>query len=231
MAASKLEYIVEGITGALIMGFSLITPFLNDRRRNWGATKDEINRNYPGDNLVPNPKGVYMHAITIKAPAEEVWRWLVQIGQGRGGFYSYELLENIIGCKIRNAETIVPELQNLKVGDNIPMHPSMGSPYKVATIEPDSTLILELRANVQTGETFELGEKLPEKYQNQSWLLLLEEIDDGTTRLISRSRNDWNESFGNTVFYGIFGPLTLEMDRKMLLGIKKRAEAGTKVRP
>ena len=227
MAGSKLEYIMEGIAGASIMAFSLITPFLNNRRRNRGATEDELQRNYPGDDLVPNPKGVYMHAITIHTPADEVWKWLVQIGQGRGGFYSYELLENIIGCKIRNAETIVPELQNLKVGDSIPMHPSMGSPYKVATIEPYSALILELRADVQTGETFEPGDKLPEKYQNQSWLFLLEEQDDRTTRLISRSRNDWNESLGNTIFYGIFGPLTLEMDRKMLLGIKKRAEGST----
>ncbi|MFC1921472.1 hypothetical protein ACFLYQ_07100 [Chloroflexota bacterium] len=226
MAQSKLEYITEGVAGASIMAVSLITPFLNDRRRKWGTMNKEVQQNYPGDDLVPNPRGEYMHTVTINAPAAEVWKWLVQIGQGRGGFYSYELLENIIGCKIHNAETIMPELQKLKVGDSIPMHPSMGSPYKVAVIEPDSTLILELRVDVQTGETFESGDELPEKYQNQSWLFLLTERDDGTTWLISRSRNDWNKSAGNTVFYGIFGPLTMEMDRKMLLGIKKRAEAG-----
>ena len=67
---------------------------------------------------------------------------------------------------------------------------------------------------------------MPEKYQNLSWLFFLEERDDGTTRLISRSRNDWNPSLGNTIFYGIFGALTMEMDRKMLKGIKQRVEAG-----
>ncbi|MFC2012577.1 hypothetical protein ACFLVU_05545, partial [Chloroflexota bacterium] len=144
---------------------------------------------------------------------------------GRGGFYSYELLENMIGCKMRNADRIIPELQNLDVGDTIPMHPKMGSPYKVAVIEPGTVLILQIRLDTQTGKNFEPGDNMPDKYLNQSWLLHLEEIKEGTTRLISRSRNDWNQSRGNSIFFGIFGPLTLEMDRKMLLGIKQRAEA------
>jgi len=70
--------------------------------------------------------------------------------------------------------------------------------------------------------------ELPEKYVNMSWLFFLNEQADGTTRLISRSRNDWNDSFGNTVFYSIFGVPTMEMDRKMLKGIKKRAERSIK---
>jgi len=123
-----------------------------------------------------------------------------------------------------NANEIIPELQILKVGDSIPMHPTMGSPYKVATINPVHSLVLLIREDTKTGKTFELSDKLPETYQNMSWLFFIEEHDDGTTRLISRSRNDWNQSLGNTLFFGIFGPITLEMDRKMLLGIKKRVE-------
>ena len=215
----------EGIIGMTVMAFSLVTPFLNPHRRRWGATDDELRRTYPGDDLVPSPKGVYMHTITIHTPAAEIWRWLVQIGQDRGGFYSYELLENLIGCKIRTADKIVPEFQHLEVGDSIPMHPSMGSPYRVHAIDHARSLILLLREDLSTGKTFELDDGMPEKYQNMSWLFFLDERDDGTTRLISRSRNDWNDSLGNTMFYGIFGPLTLEMDRKMLKGIKKRAEA------
>jgi len=210
------------------MAVSLITPFFNDRRRRWGATEDEIGKAWPGDDLVSQPKGEYTHAITINAPAAAVWPWLVQIGQGRGGFYSYEFLENMIGCKMRNADKIIPELQNLKVGDNIPMHPTLGNPYRVAAIEPGRALILSIRVDAQTGKVFEPGEKLPEEYRNMSWLFFLDEGDNGTTRLISRSRNDWNQSLGNTIFFGIFGPLTLEMDRKMLKGIKERAEAGNK---
>jgi len=207
------------------MAASLLTPFLNDRRRKWGATEDEVRRAWPVDDLVPQPKGEYIHAITINAPAAAVWLWLVQIGQGRGGFYSYEFLENLIGCKMRSADKIIPELQYLEVGDSIPMHPTMGSPYKVAAIDPGRTLVLLRREDTQTGKAFELSDKMPEKYQNMSWLFFLDEHDDGTTRLISRSRNDWNQSLINTLFFGIFGPITLEMDRKMLLGIKQRAEA------
>ena len=206
------------------MATSLLTPFLNERRRRWGATEDEIRRSWPADDLVPQPKGEYMHAITINAPAAEIWPWLVQIGQGRGGFYSYEFLENLIGCKMCSADKIIPELQYLDAGDSIPMHPTMGSPYKVAVIDPGSTLVLLIREDTKTGKTFELSDGMPEKYQNMSWLFFLDENDDGTTRLISRSRNDWNKSLGNTLFFGIFGSMTLEMDRKMLLGIKQRVE-------
>jgi len=209
------------------MAASLLTPFLHDRRRRWGATADEVQRAWPGDDLVPQPKGEYMHAVTINAPAAAVWPWIIQIGQGRGGFYSYEILENLIGCKMCNANEIIPELQHLKVGDSIPMHPTMGSPYKVATINPAHSLVLLLREDTKTGKTFELSDKTPEKYQNMSWLFFLDEHDDGTTRLISRSRNDWNKSRGNTLFFGVFGPITLEMDRKMLLGIRQRAEASS----
>ncbi len=224
MVESKLNNILEGIRGASIMAASLLTPFLHGRRRRWGATEDEVQRVWPGDDLVPQLKGEYMHAITINASAANIWPWLVQIGQGRGGFYSYEFLENLIGCKMCNANEIIPELQILKVGDSIPMHPTMGSPYKVATINPVHSLVLLIREDTKTGKTFELSDKLPETYQNMSWLFFIEEHDDGTTRLISRSRNDWNQSLGNTLFFGIFGPITLEMDRKMLLGIKKRVE-------
>ena len=222
--AGKWRNVREGLTGLVIMTVSMITPFFNGGRRRWGATDEEIPRDYPGDDLVRHPKGVYLHAITIRASAADIWKWLIQIGQDRGGFYSYELLENMIGCKICNAEEIVPEYQNLKVRDIVPMHPSMGSPYVVAAMEPERYLILLQKADTATAKNQEICDDLPEKYVNMSWLFYLDERDDGTTRLISRSRNDWNNSLGNTIFYGIFGVPTMEMDRKMLKGIKERAE-------
>ena len=224
MAGSKFKDIGEGIVGAFLITATILTPFLGYWRR-WGATDAEVQRTFPGDDLVPHPKGEYTHAITIHTPATEVWSWLVQIGQGRGGFYSYELLENLIGCKMRNVDKIIPELQHLEVGDSIPMHPTMGSPYKVVAIETGRALVLQIRVDTKTKNTFELTDKMPEKYQNSSWVFFLDEIAEGTTRLISRSRNDWNKSLGNTLFFGIFGPISLVMDRKMLLGIKQRAEA------
>ena len=71
--------------------------------------EDEQLRDLPGDELVNIVKGRYDHAITIKAPAAVVWPWIVQIGQNRGGYYSYELLENLVGCRIHNADRVIPE--------------------------------------------------------------------------------------------------------------------------
>ena len=81
-----------------------------------------------------------------------------------------------------------------------------------------------MRANLKTQKTVDIAEPLPEKYQNSSWSFFLEETAEGTTRLITRSRNDWNKSKTNTFFYGMFGLISQAMDRKMLKGIKKRAE-------
>ena len=91
--------VVEGIEGAFLIGANLaLWPLLRGWRLRWGATDDEIQRTLPGDELVPNPKWSYTHTITIRVPPAEVWPWLAQMGQGRGGFYSYEWLENLVGC-------------------------------------------------------------------------------------------------------------------------------------
>jgi hypothetical protein len=227
MAGNLLKNIVEGIAGAAMMATAFITPFLNSRRTRWGATDKEVNKTLPGDDLVPDSKGGYTHAITIWASTAKVWPWLVQLGQGRGGFYSYDSLENMVGCNIHSADRIIPEFQNLEVGDRILIYPG-GQGYTVASIVPQRMLVLLERVDTQSGKPFELTKKMPDKYLNQSWVLFLERIDRSTTRLISRSRNDWNNSLVNTLVFGIFGPISLVMDRKMLLGIKKRAEKSVK---
>jgi len=211
MGSSKLKDIGEGIVGAAAITVIVIMPILRSRYAKWGSTDAEVQRSLPGDDLVPHLKGGYTHAVTILASADKVWPWLVQIGQGRGGFYSYDWLENLAGCDIHSMDTIMPELQYLEIGDSVPMHPKMGSPYKVNSIEAGRALVLLLRDKTQVG----------------SWVFFLEELDEWTTRLVSRSRNDWNRSLTNALVFGIFGPISLVMDRKMLLGIKQRAEAAT----
>jgi len=71
----------------------------------------------PGDEYIAKAKGELTQAITIRASAADIWPWIAQIGQGRGGLYSYEFLENLVGCNIHNADRIIPELQNLNIGD------------------------------------------------------------------------------------------------------------------
>ena len=93
------------------------------RARNWGASPGEINSELPGDDLVPEPAEGTTLAVDIVAPSDRVWRWLVQIGQDRGGMYSYDWLENVIGLGIRSADRVHERWQHLAVGDRIVLVP------------------------------------------------------------------------------------------------------------
>jgi hypothetical protein len=165
--------------------------------------------------MVPDPRLESTRAITIQAPATAIWPWLVQMGQGRGGLYSYERLENLIGCDIHNADRILPEHQDLKAGDQVRLTPQDNPAFDVATIEPDSALIL--RGDIPSSQG---------KATTWIWIFFLNPIDDATTRLILRSRLDYASSFGNTLMWRVFAdPIAFNMERKMLQGIKARAEA------
>ena len=192
------------------------------RMLRWGATDEEIARAYPGDELVPNPKLNATHALTIYAPVSAVWQWLVQIGQGRGGFYSYDFIENAMGLDIHNADRILPEFQNLNVGDKIPLSPD-GFGIPVAILEPRRALVLrgDTRLDPAAIPTMKPGD-----YFAVSWGWHLDEIDGNTTRLVERWRADWNPSWQQNLFMRAFlEPGAFLMERKMLLGIKERAEA------
>ena len=172
----------------------------------WGAEKFEADGPLPGDELVPYPQVRSTHAITIKARAADVWPWLLQMGQGRGGFYSYTWLENLVGCQMRNAERIVPEWQDLRVGDGVSLHPK-APPLPVVAIEPGRSIVLGC-----------------------SWAFVLHPIDERTTRLIVRSQGVYQPDMGNAItnfliWRVVYEPAHFVMERKMLLGIKSRAEA------
>jgi hypothetical protein len=211
-----LSGLINAAAGTATLYVFVIRPW----HLRWGATADEVRRSLPGDDLVPRPKLNATHAITIRAPVDWVWPWLAQIGQGRGGFYSYDWIENLIGLGIHTADRIIPEFQNVKVGDAIPLAPNFGFP--VAIVEPNRTLVLH-------GDTRVGDSPVPMKpgdFLNATWGWFLEPIDDRTTRLIERWRADWNPSRWNTLFYRAFlEPGAFLMERKMLLGIQQRAEA------
>jgi hypothetical protein len=218
----------EGIGGAIRIAMVFVTPFLHQRRARWGATDVELNRSLPGDELVPHNKWGYTHAITIRASAAEIWPWLVQIGQGRGGFYGYEFLENLIGCNIRNADRIIPEFQHLNVGDEIRHHPKLPH-YEVAIVEPNRILVLHTGVDSNTMNTLHLTNTMPKKYTNAIYIWFLDNVDDGTTRLIARGRFDYQglrNALGNSRFF--LEPISFTTSRKMLSGIKTRAETAVK---
>jgi len=211
-----------------LIGVHLVLgPILRPWRIRWGATDDELRRTWPGDELVPQPKWSYTQAITIRAPSAEVWPWLAQIGQGRGGFYSYEWLENLVGCDIHNADRIIPEFQNLRVGDGVRLAPQMPG-FPVAIVEPGRAIVL--RGDTRLGSVPVPASSAKGDYFATTWGFYLVPRDDGTTRLIARFRSEYNDKFANAMMYGppLIEPISCVMQRKMLLGIKQRGEAAVR---
>ena len=190
--------------GALVAYVLAVRPW----HLRWGATDEELSERLPGDEFVEHPNTTATHAITINAPVEEVWPWLVQMGQDKGGFYSYAWLENMVGCHMRNAGRIMPEFQRLQVGDSVRLHPK-APPLPVLICVPPRALVL--------GNNIE---------RPGTWGFYLKEVDEDTTRLVVRGRGDWGHGLTNLlVARAVFEPAHFIMERKMLLGIKQRAEA------
>jgi hypothetical protein len=185
----------------------------------WGAMDEEIKKAWPGDGLCPDAASVATRAVTIHAPAEEVWPWLVQIGQDRGGFYSYTWLENLFGARIHNADRLLPKVAPRQVGDTVWMTPperydSKGC-MRVAQVEPGRALVLVSPDDYAKATTT--------GYASQgTWAFLLVPVDKHTTRLIVRSRSGAKVTAGR---YLVFDPIHFIMERKMMLGIRDRAEA------
>jgi hypothetical protein len=216
MKRRKLMQIIGGLILAVV-ALAVVYAFIV---RPWhlhrGATKDEVQRSLPGDELVPNLKFVWNQAITINAPAAEVWPWLVQIGNQRAGWYSWDAIHRLLGVagsvdyEDRSADRIIPELQNLQIGDVIRMMPEdMGMPgYSVVSIEPGRALVTHI-----------------DDENGASWVWVLDPIDAESTRLIVRFRQKWEPGLmGLAIWIGDeLGSLV--MQPKTLSGIKQRAEA------
>jgi hypothetical protein len=226
---SRLTHILEAIDGAARIAVCVVFRLaLRPWYSRWGATGDEARRRLPGDERVPHSKLTNTLAVSVRAPAARVWPWLAQIGQERGGLYSYELLENIARCNMHNADRIVPEWQ-LKAGDAVRLGPKGYPLYRVIEAQPNRALVMAA-ADLKTEQVVELSDPPPATYANSAWTLVVDERADGTTRLISRNLLDYApENFLNRLMWRwLTDPIGFVMTRKMLLGIKRRAEA---VRP
>ena len=168
----------------------------------WGATDEEVKRPLPGDADDLRPTST--RAITINAPASEVWKWLVQIGQDRAGFYSYDVLENLFRADIHNADAIVPDWQHLAEGDFVRLASKKvygDEPLlRVTKLEENHFMVLEHWGS-----------------------FVIEPINPSTSRLILRSYAERKPMFGKT-FAAIMELPHFIMERKMMLGIKQRAE-------
>ena len=211
------------ITGIAVgAGLALYHVVMRPWQLDWGATQAETQRDYPGDELIPRAVYETTRAITIRASAAKIWPWLVQMGYGRGGFYSYDWLETVGGLDITSADRILSEFQDLALGDIVSIAPD--TPLTVTVLEPDRALVLHNVMNPFSAQIVHANDPEPSPYIGWTWAFLLEELDTASSRLVVRVRADYQPRWLAPLAYGLLEPVHFIMERKMLLGIKERAE-------
>jgi hypothetical protein len=161
-----------------------------------------------GDSIIARPTHSATHAVTVDAPPEDIWPWLMQMGYRRGGLYSYDWLDRLFGYLDRpSANRVLPEFQQLAVGDVIPL--GRGAPFPVTAVEPCRALVLS-----GTVDGFQWV-----------WQFGLYPIGESRTRLVSRGSQRFDVTIGAWLFMSVMEPAAFLMTRRMLLGVKRRAEA------
>jgi hypothetical protein len=166
----------------------------------WGATPAEVSRRLPSDALVRDPTFDATRAITLDAPPEQVWPWLVQMGLTRAGWYSYDLLDNL---GRPSARRIMPELQGLAPGDIVPMSPNGKQGMKVLSVDAPTSMVW--------------GEP-----EGTTWAWQLDETDSGGTRLVTRVRSRYRWLSPSIAFSLLVEFGDIWMMRKMLLNLRER---------
>jgi hypothetical protein len=214
---ATLTDVAEGLAGAAIMTLAMMTPFLRRAREQWGLDARDAEREYPGDDLVPAPRWLWTHAVDIDAPASAVWPWVAQVGADRGGFYSYQWLENLAGCDIQNAETIHADWELIE-GDALVLHPRT-PPMRIVSVDRGHHVLAY-------GAPDEAARAGGAPWAAVSWLFLVEPVDAGRCRFISRFRSACSGEIATWLAFGpLFGePVGFAMDRRMLLGVKALSE-------
>lgn len=185
------------------------------RMARWGATAAEVARPLAGDDVLPDDRVTATNAVTIHATPEAVWPWIVQLGRGRAGFYTYTWIENLLGAYIHNLDHIEPALQTIAEGDRIWLTPEryLGQPgqyWRVRQIQPGRALVLEQRP--------------PANPTACTWALVVEPSANEATRLLSRHCAQPPHGIVLRLWMAFMALGAFVMERKLLLGIKQRAE-------
>jgi hypothetical protein len=197
---------IAGVGAASVALAAATYPLWRGPCLTWGATDEEAERALPGDDLLTAPDIVSTRALSIAAPPSDVWPWLVQMGSGRGGAYTYDWIENLLGLDMHSADEVQPELQEVQVGDRLPLGEN-APPMVIEILDPERAFV----ARSEDG--------------NWVWAFVLAPTQVGT-RLISRNRIALpGRSQAVRLVYGLLmGPGSLVMEHKMLEGIAERAE-------
>ena len=215
---SHARFALEGLEGvAVLMGVLLTWPVSKRWLKNWGSTDDERERTWPGDHLVSRLFATFTRAITIGVPPAAGWEWIVQFGLDRAGFYSYELLERVIGIPVVNVESILPEMQSLKVGDEIRLHPKApGIP--IGEIRPGEFICFGVRPDSSDAATC--------PNPNRSWSLYIEPNGQDSCRLLLRTCLEplRDDSWLKRSAAALEESIDFVMEQRMLRSIKRLAE-------
>jgi hypothetical protein len=213
---------IGGIIAAGAAAIFAYNRFVRPWHLRWGATDEELNEALAGDEVLPGADNQVTHAITINAAPQKVWEWLVQIGQNRGGFFSYDWIENLFDLQVKTADEIIPAYQHLKVGDFVrSAHRGwLGGRFDetagwfVVGLEKNRSLVLR------------------DEIEHGSWAFTLKPIGENRTRLIVRARGKAPKDIAANLFlYGFWEPAHFIMERKMLLTLKERAEKWASIPP
>jgi hypothetical protein len=209
--------VLSGVGGAALILASLLTPFLRTTRSHWGVDEATARQARPGDELVLAPVWSWTHGVEIDAGPERVWRWIAQIGADRGGFYSYQWLENLVGCGLRNADAVHPAWE-LSLGDELLLHPK-APPLRIVRLERGHYLVAHAPLD-------EVARAKGRPWATASWLFALEPLPGGGTRLLTRYRVACSSDIATRLALGpaLLEPIGFAMDRRMLLGVKERVE-------
>ncbi len=205
---------------AIILAIAAYILVLRPWHIHWGATRAEVRMVLPGDEIVAKPDMESTRAVTIDASAQEVWPWLVQLGQGRGGMYNYPWVEKLFGSNLPDTSHIMPLFQRIAVGDVIRMGPD-GYPFFIADeVQPNEALVLHAH-DARTGQPV-----------SGSWTFVILDKGDGTVRLLSRQRLAYQHTVLNfLVWRAATEPANFVIEQKMLTTIKGLVEGSGPAKP
>lgn len=209
-AARRAALILDAATA---VPWFLTAPLVRPWHLRWGATAGEAHGPMPGDDVVPRAEFIATRAITIAVPPERVWPWIVQLGYGRAGFYTYDLIDN---ASQPSADRVIEEYQHPAAGDLMPMYKEvhgLAIAYTVTAFEANEWMVWVHRPH-------------PTERPDSTWTWRLTALPDGGTRLVTRMKQDYRwETPGLAFFNFILMEMgDLAMERRMLIGIKRRAE-------
>jgi hypothetical protein len=232
-----IRALVIALLSAVVTASAVYFLLVRPKIRSWGVDPAEAELALPGDDLITDPSHTETRGITIDAPPARIWPWLVQMGYGRAGWYSYDALDN----EGPSTDRVLPEFQSLGVGDIMPTHPGGG--FKVEVVEPERALVLYMDTELMRSQAAQaevegktelptpglkatgsmLGASYPEIAA--SWAFYLQPAGEGQTRLIERFRaRTPGGSPAHLVLGEIMGTGIVLMTRKQMLSIKERVE-------